>query len=145
MSKTNQHYHFQLDFTVRDYELDMEGVVNNAQYLNYLEHARHEFLKTLNIDFSKLVESGLNLIVVRSEVDYKAPLKSGMEFTIKTRFEKLSRIKVVFFQDIFLKPDHKLMTGAKIIGACINNEGRPVFPKEWNDIFDHLHVIQNHC
>ena len=143
MSKTNQNYHFELDFTVRDYELDMEGVVNNAQYLNYLEHARHEFLKTLNIDFSKLVASGLNLIVVRSEVDYKASLKSGMVFTIKTRFEKISRIKVAFCQDIFLKPSQKLVTRARIIGACINAEGRPVFPKEWNDIFDHLNIITN--
>jgi acyl-CoA thioester hydrolase len=143
MSISELQYHYQLDFTVRDYELDMEGVVNNAQYLNYLEHTRHEFLKTIDIDFAALVESGLNLVVVRSEVDYKAPLKSGMEFTVKTRFEKISKIKIAFYQDIFLKTDQKLIAKAKIIGACINQKGRPVFLKEWNDIFDHLNFIPN--
>ena len=36
---------FSLSLAVRDYECDYEGLVNNAVYLNYLEHARHEFLK----------------------------------------------------------------------------------------------------
>lgn len=143
MSISEIQYHYQLDFTVRDYELDMEGVVNNAQYLNYLEHTRHEFLKTIDIDFAALVESGLNLIVVRSEVDYKAPLKSGMAFTVKIRFEKISKIKVAFYQDIYLKSDQKLVARAKIIGACINQKGRPVFPIEWNDIFDRLGIISH--
>ncbi len=40
-------YKFCLDFKVRDYECDMEGIVNNATYMNYLEHARHEFLHTI--------------------------------------------------------------------------------------------------
>ncbi|NSW95739.1 MAG: acyl-CoA thioesterase, partial [Bacteroidales bacterium] len=35
---------FRLEFTVRDYECDLQGVVNNANYQHYLEHARHEYL-----------------------------------------------------------------------------------------------------
>jgi acyl-CoA thioesterase FadM len=38
-------YQFRLDFEVRDYECDLQGIVNNAVYQNYLEHTRHEFLK----------------------------------------------------------------------------------------------------
>lgn len=38
-------YRFRLDFSVRDYECDLAGMVNNATYLNYIEHTRHEFLK----------------------------------------------------------------------------------------------------
>ncbi|MBU2223338.1 MAG: acyl-CoA thioesterase, partial [Gammaproteobacteria bacterium] len=30
---------FSVDFKVRDYECDMQGIVNNAVYFNYLEHA----------------------------------------------------------------------------------------------------------
>lgn len=47
---------FKLEFSVRDYECDLAGMVNNAAYLNYIEHARHEFLKTKNIDFADVHE-----------------------------------------------------------------------------------------
>ena len=36
---------FKVDFTVRDYECDLQGIVNNAVYQNYLEHARHFIFK----------------------------------------------------------------------------------------------------
>ena len=49
---------YQLAMSVRDYECDMQGVVNNAVYQNYLEHARHEFLKTKGLDFAALTGAG---------------------------------------------------------------------------------------
>ena len=55
---------WQLQMAVRDYECDMQGVVNNAVYQNYLEHARHEFLKLHGLDFAVLAKAGINLVVV---------------------------------------------------------------------------------
>jgi acyl-CoA thioester hydrolase len=60
-----------LNFTVRDYECDMAHVVNNSVYMNYLEHCRHEYLKTLGIDFAALAKNKTSLIVTRAELDYK--------------------------------------------------------------------------
>ena len=71
-----------LTLTVRDYECDMQGVVNNAVYQNYLEHARHECLKACNIDFAALTRAGIHLVVVRAEIDYKEDLQ-GAQFVIK--------------------------------------------------------------
>ena len=59
-------YLFKIDFLVRDYECDLQGIVNNSVYQNYLEHARHQFLKTVGLDFSLLFQQGITLVVTRA-------------------------------------------------------------------------------
>ena len=60
---------FTADMEVRDYELDIQGVVNNAVYQNYLEHARHLFLKANGVDFEQITREGVHLVVTRMELD----------------------------------------------------------------------------
>lgn len=117
-------YQFQLEMQVRDYECDIQGIVNNSVYQNYLEHTRHEFIKTANLDFAKLNEEGIDPVVYRVEIDYKLPLKSGDNFISKLNFEKDGRVKINFLQDIFRKSDNKLMLKAKVIAVILKN-GRP--------------------
>ena len=57
---------FTVEFTVRDYECDLQGVVNNANYQHYLEHARHEFLISKGISFVELHEEGIDLDCYKS-------------------------------------------------------------------------------
>ena len=35
-------YLYKLEMKTRDYECDIQGVVNNANYIHYLEATRHE-------------------------------------------------------------------------------------------------------
>lgn len=123
-------YTARLEFQVRDYECDMQGVVNNAVYQHYLEHARHEFLKTLGIDFAELSRRGINLVVVRAELDYKASLTSGDRFWVDTRLERISPVRFAFLQDIYREPDLKLALSGKVIGTALNERGRPKMPDE---------------
>ena len=53
-------YIFELEMQVRDYECDMEGIVNNAIYQHYLEHTRHEFLASSGISFIEMHERGVD-------------------------------------------------------------------------------------
>ena len=63
---------------IRDsYECDLQGVVNNANYHHYLEHARHQLLKSIGLNFAALSRDGVNLVVTRVEIDYLWPLRSG--------------------------------------------------------------------
>ncbi|WP_291316749.1 acyl-CoA thioesterase [Desulfuromonas sp.] len=121
---------FKLDFQVRDYECDMQGVVNNAVYQNYLEHTRHEFLKSLGLDFAELTRQGVNLVVVRAELDYKSPLKSGDRFWIGTRLERISPLRLAFHQDICREPDGAPVLKARIIGTALGDRGRPRLPRQ---------------
>lgn len=115
----------QLELSVRDYECDLQGIVNNAVYLHYLEHARHTFLLEKNIDFAKLHNEGIDLIVSRIEIDYKLSLTSGERFTINSSMHKEGHLRVIFTQEIRRIPDDKLVVKAKVIGVGLRN-GRPM-------------------
>lgn len=118
-------YRFRLDFQVRDYECDLQGVVNNAVYQNYLEHTRHEFIRGLGLDFAELSRRGINLVVIRAELDYKRPLRSGDRFWVGLNLERISPLHFAFHQDIYLQPDNRLLLKARVTGTGVNAKGRP--------------------
>jgi len=119
-----------LPLAVRDYECDYEGIVNNAVYLNYLEHARHEFLKQAGVKVVELTQKGINLVIIRAEVDYLWPLRSGDSFEVRVTMERISRLRFGFQQDIYRTPDNKPILKAKIIGTAFDANGRPkLFPE----------------
>jgi acyl-CoA thioester hydrolase len=121
--------------SVRDYECDLQGIVNNAVYQNYLEHGRHEYLKSIGIDFKSYVERGINLVVIRTELDYKHPLTSGDRFIVTLNLKRETKIRFAFLQDIYLIPDNKLVLIGKTIGVALNSKGRPHIPEEFKNIF----------
>jgi acyl-CoA thioester hydrolase len=120
-------YSFSVDFVVRDYECDIQGVVNNANYQHYLEHARHVFLLSKEISFSQLHSEGLDLIVTRVEIDYKYPLRSCDKFAVRINLVREGNARLVFIQDIYRLPDEKLIVKAKVTGVATRN-GKPVSP-----------------
>lgn len=126
---------FTLEFKVRDYECDMQGIVNNSVYQNYLEHARHEYLLAQGVDFAELTRQKIHLVVVRAELDYKLPLVSGDEFYVTVNVELSSRVRFDFVQNIYRKRDNKLMLAAKITGTSLNERGRPFVPEVIEQLF----------
>ena len=128
-------YAHEIEFAVRDYECDLQGVVNNAIYQNYLEHARHEFLRSRGVDFAEVTASGINLVVVRAELDYRKSLVSGDRFFVRSLLRQTSRLRFEFQQDIFRLPDEALMLNARITGTSLNPQGRPFIPELLQDLF----------
>lgn len=134
-------YQHRLKFKVRDYECDMQGVVNNSVYQNYLEHARHDFLLGRGINFADMTSRGIHLMVVRAELDYRQSLRSNDEFVVCSNIEQASKLRFVFKQDIYRNCDQKIMLQAKITGTSINQRGRPFVTKELALLFDDSPII----
>ena len=111
---------YELEFKVRDYECDLQGIVNNSVYQNYLEHTRHEFLLDNDVSFDLLHQQGADAVVARIEMAYKTPLKSGDEFISKLYVTK-EGIKYVFHQTIFRKSDNKVCLKAKVDTVVVIN------------------------
>jgi acyl-CoA thioester hydrolase len=128
-------YLFRLELKVRDYECDMQGIVNNAVYQNYLEHCRHEFLLSAGIDFNRLTSERIFLVVVRAELDYRTPLRGGDAFWIGLNLERVSLLRFAFLQDIYRSSDRRLVLSARTIGTALNKKGRPYLPTELVSVF----------
>ena len=113
-------YIYELKMKVRDYESDLQGIVNNANYQHYLEHTRHEFLTATRVSFARLHEEGIDPVVARLTMAFKTPLRSGDEFVSKLYLKK-EGIKYVFYQDIYRLPDMKMVIKASVDTVCLVN------------------------
>lgn len=111
-------YFFTLEIAVRDYELDSEGIVNNAIYLHYLEHTRHAFVKQEGIPFGNLTQEGLVPVVRRMTIDYFTPLRSG-DVMLSCLWIEREGPRFIFHQDIFKKGSEELVVRADVTIACI--------------------------
>lgn len=128
-------FDFELELQVRDYECDIQGIVNNSIYQNYLEHCRHKFLNFAGLDFAQLHNEGIDAVVIRAEIDYKFPLRPGDDFLVRLKMGKQGRLRVVFDQQIVRKSDEKLMINARIF-AVLTRNGRPISPDFMADNFE---------
>ena len=116
-------YIFTLEIGVRDYELDSEGIVNNAVYLHYLEHTRHAFVKREGIPFGSLTSDGLVPVVRRMEIDYHTPLRTGEVMLSRLWIERRGA-RFIFHQDIFRKEDSAPVVSAVVTIVCMEKNGR---------------------
>jgi acyl-CoA thioester hydrolase len=127
---------FKLEMQVRDYECDLQGIVNNAVYLNYLEHARHEYLKTLGINFSEYTKKGINLVVIRNEIDYKNSLYPEDIFEVSVNISRFSRLKLLVEQEIRRIKDNKMIIKSKTFIAIVDKKGKILLPDSISKIFE---------
>ena len=126
--------HFALKMTVRDYELDRFGVINNAVYQNYLEHTRHKFLEANGVKMVDLLERGFSPVITKAEIEYRSSLQSKDDFVVNLELASLSKVKFVFMQEIRRLPEDKLIINARITGTILNSSGRPCFPEAFQDL-----------
>ena len=109
---------FELELKVRDYECDIQGIVNNSVYQNYLEHTRHEFLEENNVSFAELHDRGIDPMVSTIEIAYKTPLRPGDVFVSKL-FVTKDGVRYIFHQVICRKSDNKLVIKAKVHAVVV--------------------------
>lgn len=113
-------YHFETTMQVRDYECDVQGIVNNANYLHYIEHTRHLFLLQQGVSFVEMHEKGEDFVVARMTLQYKTSLRPDDIFRSCIRIKK-DGVKYVFYQDILRASDNKLCFRAQVDTVCIVN------------------------
>lgn len=126
---------FSLLMEARDHECDIQGVVNNAHYQHYFEHARHRFLLDNKIDFAELAKQGINLMVAKIEIEYKSSIRAHDQFYVTLKPHIESRLKVCFEQHIFCNHNHTLLASAKTTVVTVDNQNKPMRNSPLNSLF----------
>ena len=103
---------------VRDYECDIQGIVNNANYQHYTEHTRHLFLKSKNLTFAELHEKGIDVVVARMDMRFKQPFRPDDVIVSSLDFERVG-IKYVFTHHLYRKSDMQLCHTSKVECVCV--------------------------
>jgi acyl-CoA thioester hydrolase len=125
-------YDFKMKIKVRDYECDLQGVVNNSNYQRYMEHTRHEYLESLGENFGAMHAKGVDAFVSRVDIQFKTSLGSGDTCLSCLRTARESA-KLVFYQDLFRLSDQALAARGKVeIVVVVNGK------LTRGDYFDHL-------
>jgi acyl-CoA thioester hydrolase len=105
--------------------------VNNANYLNYLEFARYEFLKEIEFDYQAIVRAGYGVYIARVEIDYKKPAVTGDALRIRSWPVKKGAASGVIAQEIRRGED--LVAEAKVTWALVDSRGLPArIPPAWD-------------
>ncbi|MDD2961359.1 MAG: thioesterase family protein [Muribaculaceae bacterium] len=113
-------YIFELEMKVRDYEVDCENIVNNAVYLHYLEHTRHEFCNWVGFSFKEMHLKGIDPVLNKVEIEYKTPLTCS-DIMVSKLWIEMKGPRFIFHQDIYKKTTCELVVKAIVSCVCIEN------------------------
>ncbi|MEV6837018.1 acyl-CoA thioesterase [Streptomyces sp. NPDC051133] len=78
---------FSVRVTVRGYETDVQGHLNQAVYLNYAEHARWSLLRAAGVSQTELIGRGVGPVTLETTIRYRRELLAGDEADVTCAFE----------------------------------------------------------
>lgn len=110
---------FRVRIAVRGYELDPNGHVNQAVYLQYAEHARWEYLRAAGISQDALVRSGIGPAALDTRIRYVAELRAGDEVDVSCEFTWKASRTFRIAQD-YRRPDGALVAELTGVGGLLD-------------------------
>ena len=133
---------FKCSLIVRDYEIDMQGIVHHSVYINYLEHCRALYVKAAGIDVHEYHQKGYDLVVISLMQEYKSSLYPGESFYVTVKASRQGKLKVIFTQEIRREKDDSLVLEATVVTICIEAKTRrPCMPS----MLEEALVALSHC
>src|SRR5215216_1725508 len=112
---------FQIEMEVRNNELDAQGIVNNANYMIYLSHARHKHILSLGINFDEFAKNKQNLVLLSCNMKFKNSLVAYDRFIVTSTIGKTEYpYQWAYHQDIKRSSDGKIIMKAIFYSTCVD-------------------------
>ena len=125
---------FEMTVPVLDGDIDEQNHVNNTVYLRWVQDVAVAHWRAIA---SSDAQETIGWVVLRHEIDYKAPAALNDEIVLRTWVGKATRLTFERFTEIRRKRDRQLLSTARTLWCPINTQtGRPVrVPAEVRALF----------
>ncbi|KOT43604.1 thioesterase [Streptomyces caelestis] len=127
---------FSVRVTVRGYETDVQGHLNQAVYLNYAEHARWSLLREAGITQSRLRSEGVGPVALETTIRYRRELLAGDEVDVSCVFV-WNGGKTFTIEQTVTKTDGTVAAEITAVGGLLDLEKRKLVPNP-QDVFREL-------
>jgi YbgC/YbaW family acyl-CoA thioester hydrolase len=89
-----------IEIVVRCTEIDVNGHVNNAKYVEYLEWGREDWYEQNGLPYDRLFALGAVTVTVNLDLNFRRECRQGESLTIRTQPERLGRTSFALRQEI---------------------------------------------
>jgi acyl-CoA thioester hydrolase len=114
---------FEMTVAVLPEDIDGQDHVNNTVYLRWVQEVATAHWQTIA---SGAAQEGIGWVVLRHEIDYKAPACLGDDILLRTWVGKATRLTFERFTEIRRSSDGRLLSTARTLWCPINAQtGRP--------------------
>jgi acyl-CoA thioester hydrolase len=115
---------FEITVAVLPEDIDEQNHVNNAVYLRWVQEVATAHWRAVA---SAQAQRSVDWVVLRHEIDYKAPACLGEQVVLRTWVGTASRLRFERFTEIRRSSDCQLLSNARTLWCPINAQtGRPV-------------------
>jgi acyl-CoA thioester hydrolase len=120
-------------------DTDAGGIVYYANYMKFMERARTEWLRALDIDQVRLKEQhGLIFVVVDVEAHYRKPARYGDLLQVTCRLRETTRASLTLDQEVYREEvDGELLLEGRVRAACLDAQSyrpKPLPKMLWEQI-----------
>jgi thioesterase III len=125
-----------LDIIVRSTEIDVNGHVNNAKYLEYLEWGREEWYEQGGLHYDTFLAFGVQTVTVNININYRKECRQGDQLTIRTSPKSFGN-KSYTLQQIITNQHGETVADATVTSVCIdvNTRKSTEIPPELKQLF----------
>jgi acyl-CoA thioester hydrolase len=123
---------FSVPVTVRGYETDVQGHLNQSVYLNYAEHARWSLLRAAGISQAELLGKGIGPVALETTIRYRRELIAGDEVEVTCGFV-WGEGKTFRIQQTIRKTDGTVAAEITAVGGLLDLKERRLIqePREY--------------
>lgn len=105
-------------------DTDAYGVAWHGSYLRWMEQARVEFCRAVNIDLVEMRQKDIAIPVTNINIRYKASAMLDDKIVVETEVTKISPIVIQFTQTIKSNETDKIYTIGTVEVVAVNNSGK---------------------